>query len=748
MNIKARSHLRLVSAIDLPADWASQRPISAHRLVGVRGESEIRLSALFAYLNTLWANETLEMVHRFDSNGGYSLHAQLLQSQAAAASESRCSLPRALDAALPTFTFQAQSPEDPPSLPPLRAVMQPGPVIARRLHRGKLGEALDAPWPGSLPNWRLTTPFDETLIDGDWALVASLTKAAITEDTRRGLHQLVIELQRGVLRLGAPGEPDMNPALANKSDLSEGALSHWRNLLRRGTGWRFSLRLHANQDITQFALARLARDVFGEHPVSIVDTEQMPELQSTSWPLIEPQGFAGVIPAERCLLGHGIPAIRAEPKQLPPGPGPVLGCTPAGSEVRLSNTVQASHTLVVGASGSGKSNLLRKLAIETIQSGGGLMYVDPHGDDFERLLASVPRKRAKDVVLVDLADAEYSVAINPMTGAGRDSPQRQFVISQLADLIEACMETRESTGPRTRQVTRLILELASLRPDLGTLADAQRLLVDRDFRDYLLSKCKDESLPMAWKAFQMTSGDAGFESWMPFTEARFRPFVSSPVMHALVNRPSTVCIREQMQRGAIVLVRVPTGMLSDSEVRLIGSILLMKVRLAAMAGHARALKQPFLVMLDEFQLLTSGLAPTLFQSLRKFNVGLCVATQSLQSIKPPVQLVDNDIVGSVLANTACKLALRLSPRDARQLAEYTAPEFGSEALTRLANHQAVMALPALGLPPLQFKTCEALPPPHCARASWIRKTSNKQHATPMAEVQRYLRQAHSHLDGS
>jgi len=72
------------------------------------------------------------------------------------------------------------------------------------------------------------------------------------------------------------------------------------------------------------------------------------------------------------------------------------------------------HTYVVGKTGMGKTALLENLAIQDIQRGKGLCFVDPHGEAAEKLLDFVPSSRVNDVIYFNPADLEYPIAFNVM----------------------------------------------------------------------------------------------------------------------------------------------------------------------------------------------------------------------------------------------------------------------------------------------------------------------------------------------
>ena len=57
------------------------------------------------------------------------------------------------------------------------------------------------------------------------------------------------------------------------------------------------------------------------------------------------------------------------------------------------------HTYVIGASGSGKTHLLRNILIQMIASGEGVGFCDPHGDLAEELLDHIPPRAHQRRVL-------------------------------------------------------------------------------------------------------------------------------------------------------------------------------------------------------------------------------------------------------------------------------------------------------------------------------------------------------------
>ena len=129
------------------------------------------------------------------------------------------------------------------------------------------------------------------------------------------------------------------------------------------------------------------------------------------------------------------------------------------------------NLLAVASTGKGKSTLFQHLAqavcalrASTDSTGApGLAFIEPHGDVVHALCGLLPARERDNVVLVDLANTDYPVGINPLDMVGKD---RDKVVDNLITIAEHLWAS--SYGSRTENV----LEYA-----LKTLADANELLI-------------------------------------------------------------------------------------------------------------------------------------------------------------------------------------------------------------------------------------------------------------------------------
>ncbi|MBK6803324.1 MAG: ATP-binding protein [Novosphingobium sp.] len=735
----AATHLRLIAPPGAAAPGSSEEPahVTALALKGIRRgvATAVRPLAWHAFVDGLWPHESVDIVHQFGHSAPqqYRFAIRLRQTLASRAGQSAQALRIALGSAFPSWVLDDEGPAA-DDMGPLRATMVPLPL--QLFDKDDPATTRRMPFPGSLPDWLLTTPFDEALAGGPWECRIRVRRAATGSAERVQYLNILRALQRGALQLRDPRAPEA-PYLhdVELDAAAQQLLTRW--LTRSGAVYTLAVELRAQQAMSDYALRRLQRDLFGDFPSAIVPPDDpVPGPQ----PLLPSQGLGGFFPDAQRAVKVGIEEWAQEPELPPEEAGACVGHTQAGRRVVMPERLRNSHTLVVGSSGSGKSTTLGQLQREAISAGAGLALIDPHGDLCDATLRAIPRSRMNDVVIVDLEDTRYVPALNPMEGTLGDARRRDFVAAQVVDLIDKLFENNHSTGPVTRSHIRYATQLAMFHPSGGTLRDVPRLFLDADFREYLLSKA-DENTRNYFAQFESTSGDHGFNNWRPYITARFEPIVSNPRMLALLCRPSTVDLLELMGRSAIVLFRLSKTVLSETECQVLGSLLLMQFHLAAMRGNAlgRRPDKPFHLVIDEFHSFCSPSVPALFRESRKFGLALTVATQSIGSIAHPQA---PDLANTVLTNTAAKCFFRLSPAEALRIDEYTAPEFPARELARLPNYHVVVSQAAAGIAPVLVRAQAPLPVADAADPDELRELSGQHNATPIDEAMAFLSRRH------
>src|SRR3989344_7667129 len=99
----------------------------------------------------------------------------------------------------------------------------------------------------------------------------------------------------------------------------------------------------------------------------------------------------------------------------------------------IKNPDRSKHVYVIGKTGMGKYTLLENMAIQDIQNGEGICFIDPHGSTAEKLLDFVPHERINDVVYFAPFDTDHPIGFNVMEDVGYD--KRHLVVSGLMSAL-------------------------------------------------------------------------------------------------------------------------------------------------------------------------------------------------------------------------------------------------------------------------------------------------------------------------
>src|SRR3989344_1600315 len=143
---------------------------------------------------------------------------------------------------------------------------------------------------------------------------------------------------------------------------------------------------------------------------------------------------------------------------------------------------RSRHTYVIGKTGMGKSTLLENMAIQDIQNGSGLAFIDPHGGSAEALLDYVPASRLKDVMYFAPFDMDWPISFNIMEDVGPD--KRHLAANGLMSTFEKIWA--DAWSARMAYILQNTL-LALLEYPGATLLGVNRMLTDKPFREKVVA---------------------------------------------------------------------------------------------------------------------------------------------------------------------------------------------------------------------------------------------------------------------
>jgi hypothetical protein len=329
----------------------------------------------------------------------------------------------------------------------------------------------------------------------------------------------------------------------------------------------------------------------------------------------------------------------------------------------LTPKLAASHMLVVGQTGSGKSKLLESVCRQYLSSAQGFCLIDLHGDlatDLRDFAASLPDPERETVlrklVWLDAGDPERTATFNPLAAAPEDQA------TQRLELVAAFRrQWAASWGPRLADL--LTHSLAVLQANSLTLAEVPLLLGDGFVRDRLLAHPDVEPGTRDYFEFRfdrMSKRDQIMVS--ESTSNKVGAFLAdSRVRTLLGDTDPTFSPRRAIQDGQVVLARIPRGVLVE-HADLVASLLLAAFHTAALARIAEppGSRTPYALVIDEAQ-VASDTFPQLLSGARAFGLAAVCGVQYLD-------LLPEKLVEALLANCRTRAAFRLSRKDAEVFA--------------------------------------------------------------------------------
>ncbi len=362
-------------------------------------------------------------------------------------------------------------------------------------------------------------------------------------------------------------------------------------------------------------------------------------------------------------------------------------------EVRLTHDDRFRHTYLIGQTGTGKSTLLITQALEDLRKWNGFCLMDPHGELCDHIMNWFPKERINDLIYFDLSNTEYPIAFNPLDGPETDD-ERDVVTNDLIEMFVS-MYGEEIFGPRIQDYFRNACFLLMEQPEGGTLIDIMRLFTDDAFAESKIRNVKNPIIASWWNKTYKKMGDREKAEIIPFIQAKFGPFTTGTYVRNIIGQPkSAFDFGQAMQEGKIILCKLAKGLVGEENSKLIGRMVAMQIKLAALKRAAIEEKdrKPFFLYVDEFQNYVSQSFESILSEARKYRLGLTIAHQYMDQLHQKWLGGDLDLSKTILGNVGTIIALKIGPNDAETLENVFGPEFSKNDLMSSEKFNGIMRM--------------------------------------------------------
>jgi hypothetical protein len=394
------------------------------------------------------------------------------------------------------------------------------------------------------------------------------------------------------------------------------------------------------------------------------------------------------------------------------------------------------HMYVIGKTGMGKSTVLENMAIQDIRNGEGIAFLDPHGSAVEKLLDYIPEERIKDVVYFAPFDMEHPIAFNVMEDVGYD--KRHLVVSGLMATFKKIWE--DAWSARMEYIlTNTLLALLEY-PD-ATLLGVNRMYTDKIYRQKVIDNVKDPVVKDFWTKEFANYGDRYTQEATPAIQNKIGQFTGNPLIRNIIGQTkSSFDIREMMDGKKILLMNLSKGLVGETNMRLLGSMLTTRIFLGAMSraglSAVEMAKLPhFYFYVDEFQNFANETFSEILSESRKYKLNLVIAHQYIEQMEEEVR-------DAVFGNVGTTVVFRVGPFDAEVLEKVFAPKFLKEDIVSLDKRQVYLSLmiDGVGSAPFSAVTIPPIEPPATSYRDMIIDSSRKQFTAARSNIEESILQ--------
>jgi type IV secretory pathway TraG/TraD family ATPase VirD4 len=405
-----------------------------------------------------------------------------------------------------------------------------------------------------------------------------------------------------------------------------------------------------------------------------------------------------------------------------------LGLYADDQVVTLSRDNRRRHIYAIGKTGTGKTTFLGNLMAADLENGRGFAFLDPHGDQAQKLAAITPRHRIRDIIYLDPSDLEHPFGFNPMHNVAPE--KRPLVSAQIISAFAHIWGTTLETAPRMTYILNHSLRLLLDTPGT-TLLGLPRVLSDSKYRDRLLIHARDPVVRSFWiDEFANFNQRYTSEAIAP-VQNKIGTLLTDPALRNILGQTrSTIDLRRAMDEEKVVILNLSKGLLGDTTTFLLGALFTTAFMQAATARADTPEEQriDFTLYADEFQHFATESFATILSEARKYRLSLVLAHQFLGQLPDIVRQ-------AVIGNAGTIVCFRVGAEDTPLLSNELGID-NEDVATGLSNFTA--RLKTMGNnTPTEPRMLFIDPPAHPERDNFerVRNRSRNTYTRPRAHVE-------------
>lgn len=334
--------------------------------------------------------------------------------------------------------------------------------------------------------------------------------------------------------------------------------------------------------------------------------------------------------------------------------------------VILSEESRSLSLYVIGTPGTGKSLTLENIAWQDMCNGGGLLFLDPHGESADRLLLSVPQERRDDIVFWCPRDYKHALGLNPFQCDPNDPVAVSTRAQSFVSALESLGEFSEvfAQGVRMKEVL-LNLAFAFIYNQGYSLLETIRFISVDDngvaYRKAFYPKLSEYNpeVRLFWEEYDALKYVTARREVTGAAANKLRRFTSDPIMKGIFSKTSnSINFREAIDTGKVIILKLSD--IGRYNAAFIGAFVIWEVWQTTLLRGKSAAVRPFHIIADEFETYMTLAFPEIQNQGRGFKLDATIAHQERSGL-------GEKLFGSTLS-VKNRIVFQTSGRDAAELA--------------------------------------------------------------------------------
>lgn len=311
------------------------------------------------------------------------------------------------------------------------------------------------------------------------------------------------------------------------------------------------------------------------------------------------------------------------------------------------------HSLITGASGSGKTELMKALFMQIQKhthekQQASLVFIDVHGDVTESLMSlRMNLQKPERLMYIDPSFSRNKIpCINPFYHKIDDPVTADLMVQQFC---KAFIELMGETG-LSMQMEVLLKACIYVLITHGNFGLSDLLDFFDDERNEKLIELGRQTKHHSYRQFfESAFCNKKFALTKLSIYARLQSLLNHYVFYHMLNGKPTIDWEQALNDGKVILINLSKGRIGEQSSIALGKLIiatLLSVTLKR-AFQPESKRKACHLMIDEAHNFSTEVFETILKESRKYSLFICLASQSVGSF--PVSLRD-----TVLNNTAVK----------------------------------------------------------------------------------------------